>query len=159
MTRTFLNWSYLAKLLGHLYQLYTKLDRTKSTLQIMSLSSPRSSLSSLETNPLCNLYQSMIIEQQELIMSHYLFFSALARNQGRNQGRNQKRHSTNMTKPQHHTVLHKLPCLWKISCTSKKLSQHYPIAKSWIYITQSFWLSRGKEKSKSLPKDPQGNRP
>ena len=95
MTRTFLNWSCSAKLLGYLYQPYMKLDRIKSIPLITSLSSPRSSLSSLGTNPLCNLHQSMIIEQQELTMSCHLFPHALARKQGKNQ----KRHSSNITKP------------------------------------------------------------
>ena len=49
----------------------------------MSLSGPRSSLSLLGTNLLCNLHWSMIIEQQKLTISCYLFLLALVRKQER----------------------------------------------------------------------------
>ena len=83
MIRTFLNWSHLVKLLECLYQLYIKLDKIKSIPLIMSLSGPRSSLSLLGTNLLCNLHWSMIIEQQKLTISCYLFLLALVRKQER----------------------------------------------------------------------------
>ena len=130
--RTFLNWSHLAKLLGHLYQPYRKLNRTKSILQIMSLFGPRSSLNLVETNPLCDLLWSILIEQQELIMFCHLYPLILVKKQGRNQ----KRHLSSMIKLQYCIVLHKLLCLLKISCISKKLFQHCPIARFQTYITQ-----------------------
>ena len=153
--KTILNWSYLAKPLRHLYQLYRKLNGTKSILQIMSLFGPRLSLNLVETNSLCDLLWSMPIEQQELIMFYHLYSLILVKKQERNQ----KRHLSSIIKPQYYIVLHKLSYLLKISCILKKLFQHCSIARSQTYITQLSQLPRERKRSKLLPKDPQENRP